>query len=452
MKLPRVISIVLIVLTAFCWLSFIFGSQNEEEKQFKLHCSIAEDYVERGLYQKAIEEYDQALIIEPLNQKTWTDKMTAFEYLYSENKDSEIFDQYLAAASTSVMTFPDDPKFLITLANLYVYKEDYIAAYKTLSRGIEGGIDDDDVEMLLFRTKYAFSTSGIKYSECIDCMNGYYEVLSYDRWEYIDTECNLLKFPNYKVIGPVGEDSMRFVADDSRCLLINGDKVIQGFFNVVPDEVGVYGDGLIPLKVDSKYSYYNSLGEVQFDGAEFDYAGTFFNGTAAVKIDSVWYIIDKDGVAVSEDEYDDVILNVDGTYNRFGIVSVKHKGDSGYTVSVNDKEIGKYDNVGVASSDGIISVFEHGKWGYIDLEGTTVVEPKFIEARSFSNGLAAVFDGVAWGFINKDGQLAIPYQYHDVGYFTDKGSCMVSTGEEKTDENNKKYTVYSWNMITLYVN
>ena len=70
---------------------------------------------------------------------------------------------------------------------------------------------------------------------------------------------------------------------------------------------------------------------------------------------------------------------------------------------------------------------ESGLWGFVDTEGTVVIEPQFQQAKSFSCGLAAVYDGQKWGFINRYGELAIDYQFLDVGYFTEEGVCPVST-------------------------
>lgn len=39
----------------------------------------------------------------------------------------------------------------------------------------------------------------------------------------------------------------------------------------------------------------------------------------------------------------------------------------------------------------------NGKWGFVNNDGKTVIEPKFDEAMSFSNGLAAVRSGDKWG-------------------------------------------------------
>lgn len=73
----------------------------------------------------------------------------------------------------------------------------------------------------------------------------------------------------------------------------------------------------------------------------------------------------------------------------------------------------------------------NGKWGFVNNDGKTVIEPKFDEAMSFSNGLAAVRSGDKWGFIDDSGELVIDYKYSDGGYFTNNGICFVGLSDEQ---------------------
>lgn len=52
-----------------------------------------------------------------------------------------------------------------------------------------------------------------------------------------------------------------------------------------------------------------------------------------------------------------------------------------------------------------------GKWGYVDTNGSFVIEPRFDEANPFSEGLAAVNIGEKWGYINHEGIVVIKPKY-----------------------------------------
>lgn len=431
-------------------MALIVAPRDNVKKEIDSHLELAEGYLDHGLYQKAIEEYNAALLLDPESEKLWTDKLTIYAKLYDENNSKDVYSKYLSEAKQGLYLFPKNEQFILTVANLYIVKNDYRSAYRTLTKAVDGGLKSESVLKLQLETKYAFETKYMKYSEVKDCVNGYYAALNLDKWIYLDEKGLTVKFPAVAYAGPVGEDTIRFVTekDSERNYLMDGDKVIQGFFGKIPVDAGVYSEGLIAIKFDKKYCYYNSIGDVQFDNAQYDFAGTFYKGTAAVKVNGKWHIIDTDGNYVDDEEYDDIVLNSDFTYLKKGVKTFKYAGDNKYTIIVNDKEIGKYDSVGVVTDDGLIAVRENGNWGFINLKGEFVIDPQFVDARSFSGGLAAVYDGSKWGFVDKDGILAIPYQFFDVGYFNKTGCCMVLT-EQKVDDKTKKVTS-TWQIISLY--
>lgn len=415
-----------------------------------MHLDTAEDYIDRGLYQKAIEEYDEALLLDPENEKVWKDKLSTYALLYAENNSNDIYKLYIADVKKSLILFPKNEDYVITAANLYLVKKDYKSAYRTLSKAVDSGVSNETILKLQLETHYAFEIKYAKYNNMKDCVNGVYAVEDKGIWYYLDEKGVKAKFNSMIFAGPVGDDDIRFATDkeSGRNFLIDSEKVIQGFLTSIPVDAGLYSEGLIAINYDGKYSYYNTLGDIQFDGAKFDYAGTFYKGTAAVKVDGKWHIIDSEGNYVDDEVYDDIVLNTDRTFLKKGVKTFKYEGDNQYTVIVNDKEVGQFDNVGVVTDDGLIAVRENGKWGFINLKGEYVIDPQFADARSFSNGLAAVSDGKKWGFVNTAGELAITYQFTDVGYFNKKGCCMV-LNEEK-DAKGKIIKTY-WQLISLYV-
>jgi hypothetical protein len=52
-------------------------------------------------------------------------------------------------------------------------------------------------------------------------------------------------------------------------------------------------------------------------------------------------------------------------------------------------------------------VLQEGKWGYIDIDGNMVIEPRFDEAYEFSEGLAGVNINGKYGYIDDKGNVAI---------------------------------------------
>lgn len=82
--------------------------------------------------------------------------------------------------------------------------------------------------------------------------------------------------------------------------------------------------------------------------------------------------------------------------------------------------------------------FPEGKFGYIDLQGKTVIQPKFDYAYSFSEGLAVVKFGEQVGCIDADGKVVIPYgKFQFVGPFSE-GLALAITQQSKLGFINKK--------------
>ncbi len=418
------ITVIFIALISLGWISFLLTPKNKVDNEIKAHMDQAEDYINRGLYQKAIEEYDAANQIRE-DERIWELKMDAHNSLYEWNSD-DFYNSFLTAAEEAAKKYPMNADFQTTLADLYLVKEDYVSAYKSLSKAIEFGNNDQKVLDYRFKVKYAFKLEVPTYSDYHSCLNGSFSVCKRGEWFYL-TASDLTNESGkvYDFTGPINRDGLRLVSFEGRCFLMNSKSVIQGIEKFIPEASGIFADGLIPIKYEDKYHYYDILGDVQFDKESYDYAGSFSNGTAAVCKDNKWFIIDKNGEAVDDKIYDDVVLFLDGTYTKDNVKIFKYSGK--YHLIVKDEERGEFDDVDILTDDGLIAVCVNGKWGFVNLEGEMKIEPKYLEAKSFSNGLAAVFNGTDWGFINKDGELAIDYQFLDVDYFDNCRNCLVAS-------------------------
>lgn len=62
----------------------------------------------------------------------------------------------------------------------------------------------------------------------------------------------------------------------------------------------------------------------------------------------------------------------------------------------------------------LIPVKKDSKWGFININGTITIEPRFDYALSFSEGLACVQINNKWGYIDSTGQIIIEPQFDDI--------------------------------------
>lgn len=131
MKQSKLITILLIILIVGGWLTALLDADNGKTEEYNAHIEMAEKYIERGLYQKAIEEYDAALLVKN-TEELWTAKLDAYAKRYEES--TKIYDDYLSAAQSAVSYYSKNEDYLLTLANLYLVRDEYTSAYRKIGR------------------------------------------------------------------------------------------------------------------------------------------------------------------------------------------------------------------------------------------------------------------------------------------------------------------------------
>jgi hypothetical protein len=77
------------------------------------------------------------------------------------------------------------------------------------------------------------------------------------------------------------------------------------------------------------------------------------------------------------------------------------------------------------------SIMKDGKWGFVDKEGTIVIEPRFdaADSRGAGEGLIAVEVDGKWGFINSAGEMVVEPQFDHACYFRE-GLAPVKVGRK----------------------
>lgn len=128
------------------------------------------------------------------------------------------------------------------------------------------------------------------------------------------------------------------------------------------DGVGLFGDGLAPVKLGGKWGFIDETGKMVIPPT-WDEALSFADGLAPVQKDGQWGYIDKTGKIVVE-------LTWDGAE---------------------------------VFSGGAATVVKNGKHGFIDTTGKVISEPKWVAVENFTHGLAVVNTAPH----NLDGTIAV---------------------------------------------
>jgi WG containing repeat len=144
-----------------------------------------------------------------------------------------------------------------------------------------------------------------------------------------------------------------------------------------------------------------------------------------VSRDGKWGAIDKNGNWQIEPRY----LSMKEFFNRIALVKSEagwiYVNTQGTIISLNHYYLCQHN-----FSEGLARVQENKKWGFIDVTGNYVIEPRFEGARDFSEGLAAVEKDSKWGYIDKSGEFVIQPVLRSAWDFN-CGIAIVIVNEDK---------------------
>lgn len=187
-------------------------------------------------------------------------------------------------------------------------------------------------------------------------------------------------------------------------------------------------------KIDRSYIRfdYGKWGFLNKDGANaidatFDFVYPFYKGTAIVKYNGRWGVIDKKGdfvikplyYNVKRVEYEGkVFFHVFKKQARFGLIDT-----AGNTVLY--PEFLKAANF----KGGMLAVKYKRGWTFIDSTLQTVCDAKYEEVRDFSNGRAAVKKNGKWGFINRLGDVVVLPTYSQVMPYRNQCAWVSKRGK-----------------------
>lgn len=441
--------IIVLVLAIICVMGWVAVATQtvSSNSNYENYVSQADTWVEQGLYQRAILKYEEALA-EKTTEELYEKINIAYELRYAE-AEKETYDAYYNFLGTAIVMYPGNEKLVDKYIEFCQQRESYKLMYDCLVNAKASGYDKEKADELILVAQYAFDLTGSERSGIKQCLGNYYVVSRNNEWGIYSGEDAIVADMDYTSVGLCNEEGTAvFTRDDSR--LINKDGMVLGIFEDYITEAGILAEGLVPACSNGVYSYYDEFGRKNF--GEYEMAGMFQNGKAAVKKDGKWMLVDEKGDVVS-DKYEEIVIDFAGRYIIDGTIILSQKAGT-YKIcdeKLEVKETIKCDDIDIYTDDGIIAFCKEGKWGFINQDNKVVIKPKFDKAKSFSNGVAAVCKEEKWGFINKEGELVIDYQFADVGYMQENGVCPVRTDfPDEVSQNDENY-LENWYLLKLYI-
>lgn len=447
-----IIAICIVFVCIIGW--FTVGSQlMKNSNLYADYVTQADELIEKGLYQRAIVNYNLALD-EKETEEIYIKMNTAYELRYKEAPD-ETIDDYMDFLKIAINAYPGNQTLVDSFVNIYYIESKYDDIYNCLVNAIDNGYDTEEVRTELRQTQYAFKLRKSEFSNLKQSVEGFYSIGCNNGWNVYCIEDGYLLSKEYEYVSCANKDGIVIVTgEDSRIVDTTG--MVYGIFNGKVTDASLFSNELIAACVDGNYSYYDDLADKQF--GEYEIAGSFQDGKAAVKKDGKWMLIDTKGNVIS-DTYDEIILDYIGNYLNNGLMLAKKNGLYGlYDEKLKLHCEINFDNVDIVTEDGIIAVSKDSKWGFVDSEGKVILEPTYEEARSFLNGIAAVKENGKWGFIDINGNVVIDFQFSDVGYLASNAICPVRIDmpEEKIDSDSIEEpeiveSMEIWKMLELEI-
>lgn len=241
---------------------------------------------------------------------------------------------------------------------------------------------------------------------------------------------------NGRIVLPCAYDEIRFLEETNNTIVqLYVRKPRYGLIdtlgklaiNAVYDEVGPVSAGRLAVMKDGQWGFANREGQLVIP-CRYEEVRAFQEDLAAVKYHGKWGYIDPAGKVIIPFQY-----QKSGDFSHGRAWVYLSPGGYGY-IDRQGREViaADYDWAGPYTF-GVAIVREAGKYGLIDPEGRTIVEPRFYDIQPFSpNGLARVQvkkAGHAYGLINARGELVGSRLFGQIGPFAEGLAPVESNGK-----------------------
>lgn len=425
MKYKTLIPILLIAFVGASWFSALKGT-NTKTDSYKDLLKLADESFEKELYQQAYGYYEEAFQMEE-SKKIENKILESYRAFDKEEKTSETYSAYLKALEKACERFPKEEQYWEEAIEANIEGSKYEAAMSLCKKAEQENVKSDALSELKHQVLYSYKLGGNSCSAYYNAVNGYFVTRTGVSNARVKSDGSDYEILDESEVGSVGDDNIYLCKDEEgKVRFVDLDGIIRGKVNLELSEFGVYSEGYCSAKYRDRYCFIDLDGNILIDNLQ--YAGCFQNGKAVIRdAEGKWALIDQEG-KVCSDYFEEIKVDYIGRYLFGENVIVKKNGIYKLYNKSLKKEIKSLDidEIDIPVETGIAAYCKDGKWGFINSEGETEIEPQYENAKSFSGGFAGVSKAGKWGLINSENQLIVDYQFYEVGYVSDQGACYVS--------------------------
>ncbi len=429
-KNATLVMVLLAGLTVGTW-GYLYNNVQETEDSYVAGVQRVALLEEKGIYIDAVAEYKTLLEMNPKDY----DLLIRYAIANRKLGDEAAFRDACGKASA---VYPEKAEPYLLLAQYYLDRNKEKDAYALLSKVKSQPLDDvTAVDAMLKTLQGMYDSAYRQYTETGIWHDGFMPVSYEGKWGTVDLKGEQKIKYTFEAIGaysaeeevmPVCQEGLWFYADAKGNRKLISEKAYKA--------LGGFGNGWAPAYDGSHWGYIDrNFKEGAF---EYEVAGMFSHGVAAVKKDGKWALIDSSLKPITEFVYDDIKLDYNQACAPFGRVFASKDGKYSL-LDTKGQVVGKetFEDVQLFASEQPAAVKQKGKWGYVAQDGSIAIAPTYDGAASFSVGLAPFCKGELWGVINSAQEVIIEPSFDFLSTFTPEGSALSKTGN-------------SWRFIQMY--
>lgn len=428
MKHYKVLILLLIAaLMVFSWGNY-FNQAAQIEENFSLCYSEAAKKRGEGLYFVALEQYLEAINYKN-DEAVWREVADTCREYCDADTSVTAFNASLSALERGMSAAPKCSVVWETAVYICMENGKYQQANKYLLQAENKKVSSENLSEFKTTLTYLFTTSYSSYSNAQEYSGTSFAVELQGLCGRLGSSGETQTSPIYSYVGPSNGDGAALVVDqEGEAFIINRDNISILRIDKEIKSSGVLSEGLMWLETGSGCIYIDGSGNETLSG--YEAATNFSGGSAAIKQNGLWGIIDTTGTQLLTPVFTDLKVTPQGGWVGGGCMLVQKDGAYYIYASLEAPVEGfSCDDMDIPTSDGLFAFCRNGLWGYVSKDGTVVIEPEYEKARSFSNGFGAVYKDGSWGFISGNGEEVITPQFDDVGYFTPDRTCFVKIAD-----------------------
>ena len=411
------ISVLCVVVLLVAWL-VVVKAPSDEEKQLALMESASALMADK-IYIRAQPLLEEAI---GYNTEHTLEAETMLKEIYLRFiGQSGYYKKYTDLLGKQLAREDATPELFTEAAQFYLNASKLDTALEVMRQGI-AKTNSDSLRELYEDNRYGYKLSRVRYDDVTAIHGTTITVQLNDLWGLASSNGALMLPCEYEKISNF-DSGLSVVKKDGEIYSVNGSNQRMYLLKSAVTDFGGHSGNRLSLRFDD--GWHLADGTFASNATPFEEILTFSEGYVAVKENGHWGVMNMNMEWLLNAEYDRIITDELGKAYGQGAVFAEKDGKIG--LYVNGQQVGgTYEDAKPFGAWGYAAVKQGGKWGFIDPNGTVVIDFQFDDALSFGQHLAAVKQGDTWGYISLRGEMVIEPVFLQAKSFSNNSAPVLT--------------------------